>query len=257
MEKSFRTRLLAGEVVTGTMVREFPVPAILHLFAEAGFDFVVIDQEHGPATYQSIQDMVIAAKALDITLLVRPPVNEYTFIARTLDMGAGGVMVPHVDTVEDARRAVNACRYPPVGQRSYGVRKFLSKGAERLKPADYITFANDLVVLLVQIETTTGSDNIKEILALDGIDGVIMGPADFTMSLGCLGNFEDARFVAHATRVRDECEKQGKAFGIHFADWPAMVGWVAKGMKVRMFGADFGLLSERARDVVRALKQHN
>lgn len=247
--------MLASEVVTGTMVREFPVPAIVHLLAGAGFDFVVVDQEHGPATYQAIQDMVIAAKALDITLLVRPPVNEYTFIARALDMGAGGVMVPHVDTIGDGLRAVNACRYPPVGQRSYGVRKFLSKGAEGLQPADYITFANEHVVLLVQIETSTGADNIKGILELDGIDGVIMGPSDFTMSLGCLGNFEDARFVAHATRVRDECEKQGKAFGIHFADWPAMVAWVKKGMKVRMFGTDSSLLSERARDVARDLKR--
>ncbi|NMC04078.1 MAG: hypothetical protein GYA24_02640, partial [Candidatus Lokiarchaeota archaeon] len=127
MRQLLRDKIKAGSAITGTMIHEFACPAMVPVLADAGFDFVIIDQEHGPASYQDIQDIVIAAKNYDLAIIVRSTKNEYEYMAKVLDMGADGLLIPHVDTPAEAHNVVKCTKYPPAGERSHGMRHYLSK----------------------------------------------------------------------------------------------------------------------------------
>src|SRR5215813_3503691 len=169
----------ASRVAFGAQLR-FGVPAIAELFARAGFDFVSLDAEHAPQTPVGIQSQLQAVQGMDCTPIVRLGRNDPDEIRLMLDMGAGGVLIPLVRTADDARRAAQACRYPPFGTRSYGPSRVHHYGFD----AEYYPKTQPSLACLVIIETAEAVENIDAILAVEGLDGFVIGPADLSIALG-------------------------------------------------------------------------
>ena len=240
--------------VLGIMIQDFTDPIIIPTLAELGYDFVVIDQEHGPSDYRTIQNLVIAALPYDMAVLLRPPKIEYEYIAKALDMGVEGLMIPHVDTAEQVRDIIQWVKYPPVGSRSYGMRRILSNIPGVNTSKEYIRRANEESVIFIQVESPTATKNIQQLLEPKEIDGVIMGPADYTMNIGCIGEYSHPEFVTAAETVLKECNKRGKAFGIHFGDLDLIKEWQQKGMRLLMYSNIKGLIKKCGADVVKVLK---
>lgn len=184
-------------------------PATTEIMAEVGFDFVVIDGEHGPMGRVQLENHVRAAKAGGIIPLARVLENAQPLIQATLDGGAQGIVIPHVDTAEQARAAVAACRFAPAGRR--GMCPTVRSGGYRLDNWPAFTAAADENILVIPlIESRLGVENIEEILAVEGIDIIHFGPGDLSADMG-LGFLDDSGRVAEAwDRVRAAASAAGK-----------------------------------------------
>jgi 4-hydroxy-2-oxoheptanedioate aldolase len=181
------------------------------LLASEGFDYVCVDCQHGLIHYDAMWPMLQALRWSDTTPLVRVPFNSTPWPGKVLDAGAEGVIVPMVNTKEDAERAAAACRYAPEGVRSFGpVRAGMLLGQD---PA----VCNREVLCLVMIETVTGVENVDEICATSGVDGVYIGPADLAVSMGVplQRMFEDKAHADAIEEVRLTCARHGSIAGIH------------------------------------------
>ncbi|MWD27103.1 4-hydroxy-2-oxo-heptane-1,7-dioate aldolase [Aquicoccus sp. SCR17] len=180
----FKRRLLAGEVQHGLWM-SLGSPVAAEALSLVGFDWLLFDTEHAPVEVASLQPLLQAAAVGSAACVARPAWNDKVLIKRLLDIGAQTLLVPFVQTPEEAEAAVAATRYPPHGIRGVAG----STRASRFgTAADYLTTANDEVCLLVQIETGAALDRLEEIAAVPGVDGVFIGPSDLSASLGHLGN---------------------------------------------------------------------
>jgi 4-hydroxy-2-oxoheptanedioate aldolase len=190
------------------MLRE---PLLAEAAARAGYDFVCVDLQHGACGFEQLASMIQGIELGGATPLVRVPWNEPWMIGRALDNGAAGVIVPMVNTAEEAARAVAACRYAPAGSRSVG------SVAASSRTDDYVARANDRVLCIVMIETVEAVARIDEILAVPGIDAVYIGPADLSLTLGLPGTSDqtDGRFHDALAAVLDACRRHGVVPGIH------------------------------------------
>jgi 2-keto-3-deoxy-L-rhamnonate aldolase RhmA len=172
-----KAKLLHGETVVGILTG-LGHPDVTELLSRVGYDFLYIDDEHGPMHYETIQRMMQAMNGTDCTPIVRVQQNDSTDIKRLLDIGAHGIVVPMVSSKEDAEKAVKACKYPPIGIRGYGPRRY-----DLIDP-DYLKTANAEILVTGLIETGRAIENIEEILSVDGLDACLVGHFDLSFDLG-------------------------------------------------------------------------
>lgn len=182
-----KEKLRAGEPVYGVSVM-IPSPQIVEMIGAAGFDWVLLDCEHGTLTIESVELMAMAAEACGITAIARPVTRSPEHILQVLDRGVMGVQVPHVNTAEDARQVVAAVKYHPLGGRGLaaGTRAAVYDSHGTL--ADYVKAANDATLIAIQLEEQAAIDNIDELLKVDDIDVFFIGPSDLSQSMGHPGN---------------------------------------------------------------------
>ncbi len=176
-----KARLAAGEKSLGTWLQSGE-PTFAEMASIAGFDFIIMDQEHGAGDRQAAVDTMRAASAGPATLIVRVPSSDPTYIRRLVDAGVEGILVPMVETAEQARRIVDCCKFPPRGSRgnAWDITRASSYGFT----ADYYAAADDNLLVLVQIETATAVANAREIAEVEGVDVVFIGPTDLSGSIG-------------------------------------------------------------------------
>jgi 4-hydroxy-2-oxoheptanedioate aldolase len=186
-QNKMKEKLRAGKPVFGVSVM-IPSPQIVEMVAAAGFDWVLLDCEHGTLTIESVEIMAMAAEASGITAIARPVSRSPEHILQVLDRGVMGVQVPHVITAKDARDVVAAVKYHPLGRRGLaaGTRSAVYDSHGTL--ADYVKAANDATLIAVQIEDQAAVDNIDELLKVDDIDVFFIGPSDLSQSMGHPGN---------------------------------------------------------------------
>ncbi|MGA9276014.1 HpcH/HpaI aldolase family protein [Ilumatobacter sp.] len=206
-----RQRWTSGDATLGAWMTS-DSSAVAELVGDAGFDYVNIDMQHGLADYSDVVDMMCALESSSATVTCRVPWNEQGIIGRVLDAGAMGVIIPMVNTVEQAERAVAACRYAPDGARSYGPVR-----AARVNGPDYHSSANERVACIPMIETVEALNNLDDILAVPGIDAVYVGPADLSLTLGLepKGDHDDESFNDALRQILDACDRHGVVAGIH------------------------------------------
>jgi 4-hydroxy-2-oxoheptanedioate aldolase len=182
-----KEKLRAGEAVFGVSVM-IPSPQIVEMVGAAGFDWVLLDCEHGTLTLESVELMAMAAEACGITAIARPVTRSPEHILQVLDRGVMGVQVPHVNTAEDARRVIAAVKYHPLGERGLaaGTRAAVYDSHGTL--ADYVKAANEATLIAIQLEDEAAIRNIDELLGVDGIDVFFIGPSDLSQSMGHPGN---------------------------------------------------------------------
>lgn len=187
-------------------------PLMAEIAGKAGFDWLVIDGEHGPNDLRSIMAQLQALSSSQSEVVVRPPVGEIWMIKQLLDIGARTLLVPMVDSAEQARQLVRAVRYPPHGIR--GVGAAVGRASEFNTIPDYAETAADEICLIVQAETMTAIRDLENILAVDGVDGVFIGPADLSADMGYLGRMEAPEVQDVIEAAIRQIVKAGKAAGI-------------------------------------------
>jgi 2-keto-3-deoxy-L-rhamnonate aldolase RhmA len=182
-----KEKLRAGEPVYGVSVM-IPSPQIVEMLAAAGFDWVLLDCEHGTITLESLELMAMAAEASGITPIARPVSRSAEHILQVLDRGVMGVQVPHVNTAEDAREVVAAVKFHPLGKRSIAAGTRAAQYDAHGTLADFVKRANDTTLIAIQLEDREAIENIDELLKVDDIDVFFIGPSDLSQSMGFPGN---------------------------------------------------------------------
>ncbi len=187
-------------------------PAMAELMASLGFDWVAIDFEHGPVDLGQSLSLIQAIKGQGATPFARLPYNDLIWIRRALDTGFMGLIIPMVNTAEEAASAVSIAKYPPVGQRGIG---FCPANMYGTRVNDMIANANRDIKIIAQIETAASVENVQAILEVEGVDGVFMGPYDLSGSYGVLGQFDHPLMKSAYQKVLAACDKTSKLAGIH------------------------------------------
>ncbi len=237
--KRLRAKVEAGEPVFGLWAG-IPTSVTAEFAGHAGYDYVCVDLQHGLSTEATLVSMFQAAQAGGAVPLARLAWNEPWLIMRALDLGAAGVIVPLIDNAAEAARAVEACRYPPHGKRSYGpVRAELLVGS-----ASPDELGGD-ALCIAMIETREGLDNLDEIAATPGLDGLYVGPSDLSLALGlppravAVDPGDDRQALADAIeRVRDACIANGLIPGMHCAAGQAAARYADSGFRLITVGVD-------------------
>ena len=232
--RDFAAQLRARERAVGYWCA-LDAPPATERVARLGYDYVVLDMQHGLMGYSGMLAGLTAIDAAGGVGLVRVEANDLTPIGRALDAGAAGVIVPLVDTAEQAEAAVAACRYPPHGRRSFGpMRSGLRIGPH---PAD----ADASIVVIVMIETAEGLANVEAICATPGLDGVYVGPSDLTLAVGGAFPGDPAvapEFESAEVRVRESAAAAGKAAGFHVRDGATAAKRLAEGYTFATVSSD-------------------
>lgn len=212
---NLQEKLRSGQKIYGTMIRVVRNPALAYLAKNAGLDFVMYDCEHSNYNFESLHDLFITGNALGFPALVRVPIPTKDYISRSLDSGASGVMAPMTDTPGLAREIVKWSKYQPLGERGYstGCAHINFEGAAR--HTEVMEEANGRILSIAQIETKTAVDNAEKIAAVAGIDALLIGPNDLSLSLGVPGDLMNPIELEAIAHVAAACKKQGKAFGLH------------------------------------------
>jgi 2-keto-3-deoxy-L-rhamnonate aldolase RhmA len=182
-----RERLTAGQPVFG-LILNFESPWLVDMLAVSGFDFILIDAEHGPLVPGTAEGMIRAAEAGGMSAIVRVSGNHSHEIQRYLDIGAVGIQVPHIETAEGAKAGVDALRYPPIGDRGLATITRAANYGATISPAEYMKLANRELAFFATIETALAVENIDAIAAVPGVEGLCIGPGDMSVSMGCEGN---------------------------------------------------------------------
>ena len=212
-----KAKLAAGEPAFGVSVM-FPSPHVVEMLGALGFDWVLLDCEHGSLSPESVELMAMAAQASGMTPIARPATRSAEHIAQVLDRGVLGVQVPHIITADDARAAVQAVKYHPLGRRSLAAGTRAANYDARGSMADYVRDANEATLIAVQIEDREALPNLDAILAVEGIDVFFIGPSDLSQSMGHPGNAKAAP-VAQAiedalARIRAAGKTPGMPSGV-------------------------------------------
>lgn len=191
--------------------------SIIEIMAKADFDWLTIDMEHTSIDFNEGESLIRTIQAHDIPALVRVGKNEELGIKRVLDAGADGIIIPMVNTKQDAIKGLNYCYYPPKGSRGVGLNRAQGYGLNA-GFKDYIDWQTEDLVVIIQIEHINGVKNIDEILSIEGIDGVIIGPYDLSSSLGYAGQFDHPEVLEAIAKVKLACKTRKVSLGFHVID---------------------------------------
>lgn len=216
-------------------------PLAAEICAGGGLDWLLIDMEHGPNQLESVCAQLQAVSAYPATPLVRVPGLLPVMIKQVLDLGAQNILIPMIDTPEQAEEAVRAVRYPPRGNR--GVGSALARSARWNRVEDYLARGDEYVSLFVQIESAAGVGNAAEIAAIDGVDGVFVGPSDLAASMGLLGLQTHPDVVAAVGRAFEAVRGAGKPVGVNAFDPAVASAYLDRGASFVLVGADVALLA--------------
>lgn len=243
-----KARLTADQLAIGMGVRGVRGVEIARVMKTAGYDFLFIDLEHGAMSTETAYSISVAALDAGIAPLVRVPYGELAMATRCLDAGALGVVIPHVDTADDAREMVNSFRFAPLGRRSIGG-AYPQFGFASAPATEVVSKLNDATLVVAMIETPTAVANAEQIAAVKGIDVLLMGTNDLCLELGIPGKLDDERVVAAVDTVVAACRKHGK--------WPGLGGvygrdlmkrYIGRGMRFVLAGNDISLLLTAAQE---------
>jgi 2-keto-3-deoxy-L-rhamnonate aldolase RhmA len=245
--------LKQGQIQCGCSVLQLRSPDVLRALRAAGLDWVFLDAEHGPFDLETLHDMMRVAVREGLCPIVRVADLQYHLIARALDSGAQGVLLPRVESPELLEKAVSWTRYPPIGVRGYGLGgPHLSY--EAVSMAQAIAHQNEHVMVVFQIESRAAIARIDELLSVPNVDAVLIGPADLSVSLGIPGEFEHPEFVAAVELIRDHCIRRGIAPGMHMRSIDMVKRWRGRGLRFISCSNDIGMLFEKATETVAALR---
>jgi 2-dehydro-3-deoxyglucarate aldolase/4-hydroxy-2-oxoheptanedioate aldolase len=241
-----KATLASGGRAHGAMVFEFFTPGMPQICANAGAEFALFDMEHTGLGYETLKTQCALCRGLPVVPMARVPRSEYHFIARALDVGARGVMVPMVGTADEAAHIVASARYPPHGRRgaAFG---FAHDDYQGGSVADKIAALHARTLLIAQIETVEGLRNVEAIAAVPGIDVLWLGHFDLTNSMGIPGAFDHPDYRAAVARIVAACGGAGKAAGFLATDAQSARAALARGFRILAYGVDQLMLQDALR----------
>jgi 2-keto-3-deoxy-L-rhamnonate aldolase RhmA len=249
---SVKKALAEGKTQLGcgfAQLRSTDVPRIL---SAAGFDWTFIDTEHGGFDIETVQDLCRASVEAGLCPIVRVADLQYPLVARALDVGAQGILFPRVESAELLERAISWTKFPPLGVRGFGLTP-LQINFEKATFPEIIGHMNANTMVVMQIETRKAFDMRDELLSVPGIDAVLVGPADLSISLGVPGQFDHPKMIEAMEQIRDSCIKHNVAPGTHTRTPALAKFWKERGMRFLGCNSETGMLFEKAAELVREL----
>lgn len=243
------TRLASAPPLIGTLVT-MENPEAAEALAISGMHWLFVDAEHSPTLDAGAIQRIAQAVAGRAYVIARVPASDEGWIARILDCGADGVIVPHVRSADDARRWVRAAKYPPLGGRGVGIARAHSYGMD---VAGYLARANDATALILQIEDADAVGNIDDIVRVPGYDAIFIGPYDLSGSMGRLGEVDDPAVRAAVQQIRTACEAAKVPFGIFAGTTERAADELDHGASFVAIGSDIALMARTARATLDSL----
>jgi 2-keto-3-deoxy-L-rhamnonate aldolase RhmA len=250
----FKQILTEGKVPLGHMVLEFGTRGLARMLEVAGLDFVVVDMEHSGFSAANIADLMAWFKATPVAPFVRVPQIQYHFIARTLDAGALGIMVPNVKDGVEARAIVDAAKYGPLGQRGVVLGE-THTDFQSVNPREFMDYSNENTTIICQIESQAGLDNLEEIATTPGVDVLWVGHFDLSQSLGIPGQFHHPKFLEALKRVVDTAHRHSLGAGIQPGNLGQAQEWLEAGFNVISYSGDLYVYLEAMTQAVAGLRQ--
>ncbi|MEE2657279.1 MAG: aldolase/citrate lyase family protein [Candidatus Latescibacterota bacterium] len=254
-ENPVKVKINAGGVSIGTMSQEFITSGLPRLSAAAGAEFNIYDMEHTSWSIETMRSVLAANAGIDIVPIVRVPATEYHFMARMMDAGAMGIKVPMVHNAAQARRIVDACKYPPIGKRGSG----FSIAHDDYIPGDVVAkmpIANEHGLVIVQIESPEGVANAAEIAAVEGVDVLWIGHFDLSNFMGIPAQFDHPDFEKAVDTVIDACEKEGKTVGRVGGLPEECAALIDRGVRIISYGVDLDLYRNALTQGIGQIRKH-
>jgi 2-keto-3-deoxy-L-rhamnonate aldolase RhmA len=244
--------LAEGQVQLGAGFGTFRSPDVPRIFADAGFKWAFIDTEHGSFDLETVQDICRISVLVGLSPIVRVAELQYSLVARALDSGAEGIIFPRVESAELLAKAISWVKFPPLGVRGYGLTP-LQVGHEKMTIPEVIEHKNANTMVVMQIETQLAVDMRDELLSVPGIDAVMVGPADLSVSLGVGGEFLHPTIVDAMEKIRVSCVAHGVAPGTQTRGIPQAKFWRERGMRFLGCSNETTMLFDRATEIVKEL----
>ena len=246
--------LAEGKVQIGCASWQFRSPELPRILKAAGFDWTFIDTEHGNFDIETVQDICRVSSLVGLCAVVRVADLQYHLVARALDCGAAGIVFPRVESPDLLERAVSWTKFPPQGIRGFGLNT-MSVNYENMSLAQIAAHMNENVMVVLQIETVKAVEMREELLAVEGVDVVMVGPADLSISLGVPGEFQHPKLVDTVESIKETCLRRGIVPGIHTRNVTLAKFWRERGMRFIGCGNEMAMLLEKASEIAGALKQ--
>jgi 4-hydroxy-2-oxoheptanedioate aldolase len=232
--------LREGGVCYGTMYRLLNTPHAISLGAAAGWDYLILDTEHGDYNSSQIAALSLVAKYEQTTLLLRVPDKEYHLMSRPLDLGIEGLILPRVDTPAQVREIIRATRYAPEGERGASI-SAVSTRYRQVSGSEYLRWANRELLNIIQVESEESLTNLEEMVSTPGIDATMIGPFDLSVDMGIPGELGHPRLKEAFQEVIRVCSKHGVAPGVHLQSTEDARYWVSQGMRFMTVSYDVQL----------------
>jgi len=245
--------MVPDRVPVGTMVIEMRSPNVVRILKAIGFDFFVLDCEHGSFNYETVADMMAVAREAGLPGLVRIPEIRREPVLKVLEAGATGILVPQVCCREEVEDIVSYAKYAPRGMRGMSFTR-PHTGYHAVDTKVYMKQANDETVVLLQVERREAIDNLERMLEVPGVDGLIIGPNDLSQSLGVPGETGSRVVVESINRVLEMARSQEIPVGIHVSDRDALSKWLDKGMAIAMWSSEVGMMLSAGRAGLAAIR---
>ena len=249
---SLKEKLASQKFVVGTFL-EIPSPVLVELLGLAGFDFVIVDREHGPIDRSQTENLIRAGVSTDISVIVRTSNGEATAVAQPLDWGADGIQVPQVASAEMARQVVHSSKYHPLGMR--GLQPYVRAASyHSYDTAEYLAHANQESVVIAQVEGVEGIKNLDSILQVEGLDIAFVGPYDLSQALGIPAQVKDARVREAMAGAVLSARKAGKSVGTYCDDVESAQEYIALGVSYLAVSIDAYIFLSSARSIISKLR---
>ena len=246
---NFTQRLRHNDLLLGTMLT-LPSPELAEIISSCGYDWLFMDGEHGNLSTLDWQRMLQAVAGRSAAI-IRVATNSEREIKKILDIGADGIIAPQVNTADEARHVVACCKYPPQGIRGVGLARAQGYGRDF---AEYMETANDSIAVIVQAEHIDAVNNIDEIVQVEGIDAVFIGPYDLSASMGLMGQVEHPEVVEAIDRVGHACQQRDISLGYFGTTAESVQDYVHKGYHLICAGTDAGFVVGGAEETLQKLR---
>lgn len=255
LDNTVKKTLKAGGVVLGTMLTHLRQPAVAVLMKNAGWDYVFLDAEHGSFTPPDLVDFCIAARGVNLPTIVRVPTcTEAQRLYQTLDLGASGLLCPLTETKERAEFIIHSTKYYPMGQRGMNLRNVHTSWG-KYKGSELTSKLNQETMIVLQIESKKGVENLESILEVPGTDAVFIGPNDMSQTLGIPGDIGHPEVVKHVDKVLEICQKKNIPCGLHTYDVDTAKKWIGRGCRFMCLGGDMAWLQDSCQAAYNAVKE--
>ncbi len=236
--KSLKQRLKDNEQLIGTFIISILNPDVILMIKQAGYDYITIDCEHGAFDTQQVNDMLMYSKAIGLPAMVRAAAPTRELILTYMESGAAGILLPNVETIEEAQKLVEYAKYAPLGNRGVSTLRPHTEYASIANLNEYMEQANEETFLIFQVESKKSVENVEKIIAVEGIDAAFIGPFDLSQSYRCVGQFDNPELLQGMHKVLKACSDAGKHSGIFCPSVPMLKKWQAEGATLNLFAAE-------------------
>lgn len=252
---SLKNKLKKGQPIIGTMLVLMDNPDIVKLLKVCEFDYFIVDCEHSTYDFKDVAGLLGMAKAIGLPGIVRIPEAKREVVLKYIEAGAAGFLLPNTETEEQAKALVEYSKYAPMGNRGISLFRPHAGYNKIANTLEYMEKANNETILMVQIESGKGVDNVENILAIEGIDVAFIGPNDLSQSLGIMGQYDNPLFINSVEKVIRVAKGKGKHAGIHLMDVEPLQKWIGKGMTFNLVFNELIMMTNYAKENLKKLKK--